>query len=181
MARCTVLKYAPFTNAKGKADSSYMDVDPTSATYSDSELRVRFPTSFPKGWDFGADYTLVIDNGIGKASVGKFKTVASSDSNNEPDAFDDTFNGANAIAKDSVKNKLDILDNDEFPNADYVDLKIITSPDAGGKVKWDKGKGVLIYTPAPGFTGIENLTYQITEKYTDQHAISTASVAITVQ
>jgi hypothetical protein len=158
-----------------------MDIDPTSATYSDSELRVRFPASFPKGWDFGADYTLVIDNGIGKASVGKFKTVASSDSNNEPDAFDDTFNGANAIAKDSAKNKLDILDNDEFPNADYVDVKIISPPDAGGKVKWDKGKGVLIYTPAPGFTGIENLTYQITEKYTDQHAISTASVAITVQ
>jgi hypothetical protein len=181
MARCKVLRYKPYADRKNRTGHSYMDLVPKSATYSASELKVRLPTKWPKDWDFGVNYKLIIDNGVGKASIGSFTTVASAASNDAPTAVDDIFNGANAIARDSKKNELDILDNDIFPNADYVDVKIISPADAGGKAKWDKNRGILIYTPRAGFSGLENLIYQITEKYTDQKAISTATVQITVQ
>ena len=180
MARCKVLKYTPYKDSLGRVARSYMDVDPTSTTYSDSELKVRLPTKWPSDWDFSLNYTLVIDNGIGKASVGPFTTVAATDSNYEPTAVADTFNGANAVTADSEKNELDILDNDQFPNADYVDVKIVSPPDAGGKVTWNSVRGVLIYTPKAGFTGIETLTYKVIEKYTEQHKESSATVSITV-
>jgi len=107
-------------------------------------------------------------------------TIASSDSNTAPAANNDIFNGANAITADTKNNELDILNNDSFPNADYADVKIVNAADQGGKVKWDKNKGMIIYTPAKGFTGVESFTYKVIEKYTDQKLSSEATVQITV-
>jgi len=166
-----------------------MDVQPTSATYSDSELKVMFPKKWPKKWPYGA-FTLIVDNGVGISSFGGLSggVKSSADSNAAPvavaDIFDDANQGKKVIAN-TKKNELDVLNNDEFPNADEVKVTFVGKPDSKGKVRWDKSKAKIIYTPAKDFGAvaeqIEVFTYRITEKYTEQKLSSTATVTITVK
>lgn len=188
-ARCKVLTYfnPNFVDAKNKP--CYMDVYPTSATYGDSELKVLIGPKVPKNWPYG-EFTLVIDNGVGLASFDGLSggLKSSGDTNDPPVANDDAFDGTNQGAKvkaNTKNNLLDILNNDDFPNCDEVNVKIVGKPDSKGKVRWDRKSGKLKYTPAKDFgvvaEQVETFSYEITEKYTEQHLKSTATVTVTVE
>jgi hypothetical protein len=58
-----------YANAKGKDGASCMDT-----TTGISQVTVQMPAKWPKDWDHDADHNLVIDNGIGLATV-PFGTV----------------------------------------------------------------------------------------------------------
>ena len=187
-AKCQVLKYMPFPNGSGEANKSFMDVNPNSQTYGDSELMVRLTTHLPKDWDFTKSYKIMIDNGVGVASyAGLVVTEATANNNTAPKAVNDNFDGAGEGPKvfaGTKKNYLDVLSNDVLPNCDDVTVTFDAAPSSGGKVKWDKQRGVILYTPAKGFGApneqVESFTYRITEKYTDQQMSSTATVRVTV-
>jgi M6 family metalloprotease-like protein len=187
-AKCKVLKYLPFPNGAGEPNKSFMDVNPNSQTYGDSELMISITTHLPKDWDFTQPYKIVIDNGVGLASyAGLIVTEATANNNTAPKATNDNFDGAGEGPKvfaGSKKNYLNVLKNDILPNCDDVNVTFDAPPSSGGKVKWDKQRGVIVYTPPKGFGApneqIESFTYTITEKYTDQQMSSTATVRVTV-
>jgi hypothetical protein len=187
-AKCQVLKYAPFPGASGEPNKGFMDVNPNSPTYGESELKVRLTTHLPSGWDFSKPYRIIIDNGVGLASYsGLVVTESTSDNNAPPKAQSDNFDGASDGAKvlaGSRKNFLNVLKNDILPNCDDVVVTFDSPPSNGGKVKWDKQRGVVVYTPPKGFGApneqIETFTYTVTEKYTEQEMSSTATVRVTV-
>lgn len=177
MARCRVLRYMKYNDSKGNPNKSYMEGDENVGTYGDSELKVQLPTRWPRDWVHGAN-DLVIDNRIGMATTSLI-TVATSDANAAPTAAADA--GVSfSVAVGSRNNELDILDNDFDANGDYLDVTIAIPPDNGGRVRWDRNKAKIIYTPAAGFTGTEIFTYRVTEKYTDGHLSTTGQVTITV-
>jgi len=72
-AKCKVEKIYTYDDAKGNEETSAMDVDNgTSVVY------IALPNKFKKDWDHSADHNIVIDNGVGIATV-DFKTKESSD------------------------------------------------------------------------------------------------------
>ena len=80
-------------------------------------------------------------------SVGKLVTGA------------DTF----TVLAGSVSNSLDVLVNDHvLPDVTGRPLSGFGAPNQGGAVSSDASRSFALYTPAPGFTGTEQFTYQVT-------------------
>ncbi|GAB4144947.1 MAG: hypothetical protein OHK0017_04000 [Patescibacteria group bacterium] len=74
---------------------------------------------------------------------------------------------------------VDVLTNDTDPEdkLNPATLEIIGQP-AHGQVIPDPGTGKIVYTPNPGYTGPDNITYQICNEY---NKCDSADVKITVQ
>jgi Bacterial Ig domain/Bacterial surface protein, Ig-like domain/FG-GAP-like repeat/Putative Ig domain/Domain of unknown function DUF11 len=70
-------------------------------------------------------------------------------------AHDDNF----TVTSGSVDNRLDVLANDDLPGG--ATIFSVTVPDQGGQVRIDSTRKFLIYTPQPGFQGVENFNYLV--------------------
>jgi hypothetical protein len=87
-------------------------------------------------------------------------------------ANDDAF----TVQVDSSSNSLDVLSNDLPPG---MTISQVTLPSQGGLVSIAPGSGSLIYTPLPGFLGVETFSYTASDNAGDG-ASDTATVTITV-
>ncbi len=80
------------------------------------------------------------------------------------------------VAEDSADNLVDVLNNDiAGPFSDSFTITNVGTPDQGGSVSIVNG--MLSYTPAPDFIGIEKFTYTIADSI---GGMSTATVCMTV-
>ena len=126
----------------------------------------------------GAPSTFSLVNGLitgspELADIGNYSiTVTASDLNGN--SVSDTFNLTiiddptqlarndifTTIVKDSVNNVLDVLANDITPAGVTLLITNVTNPSQGGVVTIDANSS-LIYTPPPGFEGVEKFRYTI--------------------
>lgn len=121
-------------------------------------------------------YTIAVGDLTSTASV----TVQVAPVNDPPTAVDDEF----SVGLNSANNFLDVLANDHFaPDVDEV-LRIVNVGPAshGGTVVIAPNGTHLLYTPAPGFSGVETFTYTIRDRaVTDPTGLEdTATVRINV-
>jgi len=91
--------------------------------------------------------------------------------NQDPQLADDSFN----VEQDSSDNLLDVLANDSDPDGDSLSLVEVANPANGSASR--SGDAVL-YTPAPGFTGIDSFTYTIEDGFGGRLS---ATVTVNVQ
>ena len=70
---------------------------------------------------------------------------------------------------------IDVLGNDTDPNGDTLTVTARTTPESGGTVSLSDGK--LVYTPAPGFSGVATFTYTVADGFGGS---ATATVRVTV-
>lgn len=77
------------------------------------------------------------------------------------------------VEADSSANALDVLANDFDPDGDELTLVAVSQPSNG---QAEIGAGVVLYTPAAGFTGVDTFSYTIDDGFGGQ-----ASATITVQ
>jgi hypothetical protein len=129
----------------------------------------------PEAGYLGADsftYTVRDSNG-GEATATVSITVTVL--NNPPIATADAYN----INRNSTGNRLRVLLNDTFaPDVNEVlSITGVTTPTRGGAVTATENNTVLLYTPAPQFSGIETFNYTITD---GRGASATGVVTITV-
>lgn len=90
---------------------------------------------------------------------------------NAQSASDDNF----TVPSGSVDNRLDVLANDNLPGG--ATIFSVSVPDQGGQVRIDSKRKFLIYTPRPGFQGVENFNYLVIYR---SFRISGASVHVVV-
>lgn len=95
--------------------------------------------------------------------------------NNPPIAAADAYN----INRNSTGNRLRVLLNDTFaPDVNEVlSITGVTTPTRGGSVTAADNNTVLLYTPAPQFSGVETFNYTITD---GRGGTATGVVTITV-
>ena len=91
--------------------------------------------------------------------------------NQQPELADDSFN----VQQDSSDNLLDVLANDSDPDGDSLSLVEVGTP--GNGTASLSGNSVL-YTPAPGFVGIDSFTYTAEDGFGGR---LTATVSVKVQ
>lgn len=121
-------------------------------------------------------YTIAAGDLTSTASV----TIQVAPVNDPPTAVDDEF----SVGLNSQNNFLDVLANDRFdPDVDEV-LRVVRvgATSHGGTVVIAPNGTHLLYTPAPGFSGVETFTYTIRDRAaTDPTGLEdTATVRITV-
>jgi len=89
---------------------------------------------------------------------------------------DDAFN----VASGSVNNFMDVRANDYFiPDTNALrTIYSVGTPDQGGTATTNSGATGVLYTPAPGFTGVEHFSYQLKDDTTN---IFAANVTVTVR
>jgi len=90
--------------------------------------------------------------------------------------LDDAFN----VVSGSQTNCLDVRANDySFPDTNALRaIYSLGTPDHGGVVVTNTGATAVLYTPAPGFTGVEHFTYQLKDDSTN---LFSANVSVTVR
>lgn len=114
---------------------------------------------------FGNDlFTYTIQDSRGATAVGQIRFVVTP-VNDPPTAVDDTGGARFRVTKNSQNNFLDVLANDHSaPDTnDILGVQSVTAGTAGGQVRIkDDLRGVL-YTPAPGFVGIDTFQYTIVD------------------
>ena len=91
--------------------------------------------------------------------------------NQPPEANDNQF----SVEQDSVDNEFDVLANDSDPDGDPLSLVGVSEPANGSAVISSE---VILYTPAPGFSGSDSFTYTIDDGFGGQ---ATATVTVTVE
>ena len=93
--------------------------------------------------------------------------------NNAPDAMDDPF----TVDADSSGNALTVLDNDSDPDGDILLISAVGTPaQAGATVQLNPLHTALLYTPPPGVSGSDTVTYTVS----DGGLADTATVDITI-
>ncbi|MGZ4961054.1 MAG: Ig-like domain-containing protein [Limisphaerales bacterium] len=86
----------------------------------------------------------------------------------------DTF----TVLAGSVSNSLDVLVNDHIlPDTAGRPLSGFGSATQGGTISADASRSHVLYTPAPGFTGFEQFTYQVTN---DTGAVVSGTATVNV-
>jgi PKD repeat protein len=101
-------------------------------------------------------------------------TSAGAPPNNPPVANDDSY----TVNQNSSNNPLAVLSNDSDPDpGDTLTVSAVGTPNHGGSVVINATSDGVVYTPAPGFIGIETFTYTVQDsgEATDQ-----AMVTVTV-
>ena len=111
-----------------------------------------------------------IDDGNGGEDVATVTITVGEEPNTAPEAADDKVETAYATAVDG-----DALANDTDVNGDDLTATLLDGPDNGELVFNDDG--TYTYTPAPGFSGEDVFTYEISD---GNGGTSTAEVCITV-
>ncbi len=114
-------------------------------------------------------YTVMTPNGP-EERVFRLKVTAENDA---PIANDDA-----AVAEDGLATIIAVLDNDEDPDKDPLEILRTTQP-SGGVVAILGDR--ILYTPTPDFTGVDVFEYEITDGIVepgDPDAIATVFVAV---
>ena len=141
-----VVSKAQYADYNGKANKSYTDVDPNSATFRESHITVEMPTSWWSDWTAG-DYTLLIDNKFDTDESYTISTVTDEEGNLPPTAQEDDI----TIYSGSKYYYLDVLaDNGSGVDTDLRSdkIKIIpvsTQTDKGGKLNFDSKTNTIRY------------------------------------
>ena len=87
-----------------------------------------------------------------------------------------TANDDDLAATEDEQVILDVLNNDQAGSfSDSFTLTSVSTPDQGGTAVIENG--MIVYTPAPDFTGVEKFSYTITD---DLGGTSSATVCVTV-
>ena len=89
---------------------------------------------------------------------------------------DDAFN----VVSGSTNNLLDVRANDYYvPDTNALrPIFTLSTPDHGGLVTTNNGATSVLYSPAPGFVGVEHFSYQLKDDSTN---LFSANVAVTVR
>ena len=111
-------------------------------------------------------FTYTLSDGHGGTSTATV-TVAVAAVNDPPAARDDS-----ADTEENTAVTIDVLSNDSDPDEDSLSVQSVTQPGGGSVVN---GQSQIVYTPRPGFSGIESFTYVVTDGHGE-----TASATVTV-
>ena len=143
--------------------------------YGEAENRSPTPLFNVKDYlDRYPDVEDAIESGFVKNAFTHFALYGQDESrfgfNSQPIANADT---STLLAETSLT--FNVLANDSDRNGDILSLKEVTSsPD--GTIVWTPN-GDITYTPSPGFSGITNFTYTVTDQY---GAAASATVNLTI-
>ncbi|GMG81468.1 hypothetical protein LNKW23_06810 [Paralimibaculum aggregatum] len=104
----------------------------------------------------GSDgFLYAIDDGAGGIAIAAVAiSIGQVTANTPPVAVDDRF----AVAGDAPPTALDVLRNDSDPDDDPLSAALPAAASAAGGTLQISG-GELLYTPPPGFVGIDSFTY----------------------
>ncbi|KFE60960.1 internalin [Hyalangium minutum] len=132
---------------------------------------VRFqPTT---GFAGTVSFSYTIEDGNGGTATATV-TVVVTETNNPPDARNDTF----SVAEDSTDNPLDVLANDTTtPDVgETLAVTAVTQPATGGSVTLTN-TGTVLFTPTANFNGTTTFTYTVND---GNNGTDTATVTVTV-
>lgn len=119
---------------------------------------------------FGTDtFTYSVCDGTGLCDVGIVTVEVLPVNDPPPLAIDDE-----AVVELDGTALIDVLGNDTDSDGDDLVIDSFTQPANGTVV--DNGDGTLIYTPDPGFTGVDAFTYTVCDPY---GACDAATVTVT--
>ncbi|GIW92177.1 MAG: hypothetical protein KatS3mg110_0218 [Pirellulaceae bacterium] len=114
---------------------------------------------------FGNDtFTYTISDGRGGTAVAQIRFTVTP-VNDPPRAVDDTGEARFRVTKNSSDNVLDVLRNDTSdPDVDEVlAVQSVGPGSAGGTIRVGPELRNVLYSPPPGFVGIETFTYTIVD------------------
>ncbi len=114
------------------------------------------------------DYTMQDPSG---AQATATVTVTVTNVNDAPSGGADSFN----VDEDTENNPLNVLDNDSDIDGDDLALVSVGAPDQGGEATIDGG--LILYTPAPDFFGVESFDYTVQDEHGAQTVVT---VTVTV-
>ncbi|PID34459.1 MAG: hypothetical protein CR976_00155, partial [Thiotrichales bacterium] len=118
------------------------------------------------------DYT--ISDGKGGFATATVTVVV-----NAAPAVDDLDAQDDAVSTDMNKPvEIDVMSNDSDPDGDHVSIERFDSTSTENGSVTQNAAGMLVYTPAPGFTGKDTFTYTATDGNGES---DTATVTITVR
>ncbi len=128
----------------------------------------------PAGFVGTDTFTYTISDGKGGSATATVTIIVSAD----PVPIDDLDAKDDSVTTDIDKSvDIDVLDNDSDPDGDAVLIDSFdTTSQAGGSIT-DNAAGLLVYTPAAGFTGTDTFTYTATD---GNGEVDSATVTITV-
>ena len=161
---------------------------------SQNDNRLHFGLPNGPNQQYKVTVSFVRPNGGGRTIVEKYVTPSAqanqtiqvldtdtSDPNAHPVPVNDNFN----VPRNSSNNALDVLANDVDPNAEDLTISLLSGVTANGgtitvndnATPLDPTDDFIDYTPAIGFTGVDNFTYEVTNQ---SSFCSSADVTITV-
>ena len=143
--RLQVIKEYNYTDSKGRANSSCMDIDETSPTYGESQLKVAMPSKWWTDWGTNASYSLVLTNRFGISTIDVATKPAGV--NSVPDAFPDTY----TLQAGEPSYTLDVLANDQDKEADKLTVAL-PSKTSDKLAKLMVSKNQVVYKVPKGAT-----------------------------
>ena len=147
LQKLKVVSTAQYKDYNAKANSSYTDVDPDSATFRKSEITVEMPSSWWSGWSAGS-YTLQIDNKCDKDESQTLSTVTDESGDTAPVSKDDDitiYSGSKYYYLDVLADNGNGVDTDAESDVCQIVLDQKKS-DQGGTIKYDTKTNTIKYT-----------------------------------
>ena len=121
------------------------------------------------------EHTITVRDGTG-FSDSKDVEITITGKNDRPDAGDDSV----ATRKDTAVG-IDVLDNDtDIDRGDTLSIARVVVPPVNGSAAPAPEDGRIVYTPDPGFTGIDSFDYIVTDDSGTGSATDTATVTVVV-
>jgi len=160
----------PILSNDSDPDGDFLLIESFTQPQNGSVLNSRTTLSYiPDSGFQGIDtFTYIVSDGNG-GSARATVTVSVAEVNDPPIAQDDS-----SITDEGIPVTILALLNDSDPDEDPLEIESVTSP-ANGSVEIVGGE--LVYTPAPGFDGVDTLTYTISD---GRGGTSTATIFIAV-
>jgi len=121
-------------------------------------------------------------DGVGYQAMANLWRNALMGYNNNPVAVD---NLSEIVNQDTVENIIDVLANDYDYELDTLTITAVSAPANNGTATIDDNDtpldptdDVILYTPSPGFTGVDSFTYTISDGLSEEDAVAIVEVFV---